>query len=138
MIKVIMGLKGMGKTKTLIDNVNSSVNEEHGNVICIEKDHKLRYDISQKARLISANEYEIDSFDKFYGFICGLIAGNYDITAVYVDSILKICGEDMEEFYNFLKKIEKLTENIKVFMTASYDIEKVPENLREYIHHHDK
>ena len=132
-----MGLKGMGKTKTLIDNVNNSVNEEHGNVICIEKNQKLRYDISYKARLISAKEYEIDSFDKFYGFICGLIAGNYDITSVYVDSILKICGEDMNEFYNFLKKIEKLTENIKFYMTASYDIEKVPENLREYIHCHE-
>ena len=137
MIKVVMGLKGMGKTKTLIDNVNNSVNEEHGNVICIEKNQKLRYDISYKARLISAKEYEIDSFDKFYGFICGLIAGNYDITSVYVDSILKICGEDMNEFYNFLKKIEKLTENIKFYMTASYDIEKVPENLREYIHCHE-
>jgi len=137
MIKVVMGLKGMGKTKTLIANVNASINEEHGDVVCIEKDQKLRYDVSHKVRLISANEYNINSFDKFYGFVCGLIAGNYDITAVYVDSILKICGEDMEEFYVFLKNIEKLTENIKFYMTASYDIEKIPEKLREYIHHHE-
>ena len=132
-----MGLKGMGKTKTLIANVNDSVNKEHGDVVCIEKDQKLRYDVSHKVRLISASEYDINSFDKFYGFVCGLIAGNYDITAVYVDSILKICGEDMEEFYAFLKNIEKLTENIKFYMTASYDIEKIPDNLREYIHCHE-
>lgn len=138
MIKVIMGLKGMGKTKTLITNVNESVKEEHGDVVCIEKDSKLRYDVSHKVRLISASEYSIDSFDKFYGFVCGLVSGNYDITAVYVDSILKICGENMDEFYDFLKKIEKLTENIKFYMTASYDIEKAPANLREYIHLHDQ
>lgn len=137
MIKVIMGLKGMGKTKTLIANVNESVNEEHGNVVCIEKNSKLRYDVSYKARLISADEYEIDSFDKFYGLVCGLIAGNYDITAIYVDSILKICGENMDEFYAFLKALEKFSANIKFFMTASYDFEKAPDNIKEYIHLHE-
>jgi len=137
MIKVVMGLKGNGKTKTLIANVNESVKEERGEVVCIEKDSKLRYDVSHKVRLISASEYDINSFDKFYGFICGLIAGNYDITAVYVDSILKICGENMEEFYNFLKKIEVLTANIKFYMTASYDFDAAPENIREYIQCHE-
>ena len=137
MIKVVMGLKGMGKTKTLITSVNESVNEEHGDVVCIEKDSKLRYDVSHRARLISASEYGIDSFDKFYGFVCGLISGNYDITAIYVDSILKICGENMDEFYAFLKKLEKHTATIKVFMTASYDFEKAPENIKEYIHLHE-
>ena len=137
MIKVVMGLKGNGKTKTLIANVNESVKEERGDVVCIEKDSKLRYDVSHKVRLISASEYDINSFDKFYGFICGLVAGNYDITAVYVDSILKICGENMDEFYEFLKKIEKLTQNIKFYMTASYDFDQAPENLREYIQCHE-
>ena len=137
MIKVVMGLKGMGKTKTLIANVNESIKEERGDVVCIEKDSKLRYDVSHKVRLISASEYDINSFDKFYGFVCGLVAGNYDITAVYVDSILKICGEDMDEFYNFLKKIEALTANIKFYMTASFDIEKAPDNIRDYIHSHE-
>ena len=137
MIKVVMGLKGMGKTKTLIANVNESVKEEQGDVVCIEKESKLRFDVSHKVRLISADEYEIDSFDKCYGFLSGLIAGNYDITAIYIDSVLKICGSDMDQFYDFLRALDKFSTNTKFYMTASYDAEKAPEKIREYIHLHE-
>jgi len=136
MIKVVMGLKGMGKTKSLISNVNESVKEEHGNVVCIEKESKLRFDVDHKVRLISADEYEIDSFDKCYGFLCGLIAGNYDITAIYIDSILKICGDNMDKFYDFLRGLDKFSENTKFYMTASFDPSKAPEKIRDYIQLH--
>ena len=69
MVKIIMGLKGTGKTKALIDSVNASVAEDHGSVVCIEKGTKLRYDISHAARLISAEEYKIDDYEKFFGFV---------------------------------------------------------------------
>ena len=74
-----MGLKGTGKTKTLIDGVNAAVAENHGSVVCIEKGTKLRYDVSHQARLISADEYKIDDYEKFFGFVNGILAANFDI-----------------------------------------------------------
>ena len=91
MVKLMMGLKGTGKTKTLIKKVNEAVTSEHGNVLCIEKGNKLRYDIDHKVRLISTDEFGLIDYDMFYGFLCGLIAGNYDITAIFIDSVTKIC-----------------------------------------------
>lgn len=94
MIKIVMGLKGTGKTKTLIEAVNNAAEVEHGNVVCIEKGDKLKFDISHKVRLVNSDEFDIKDFDMFYGFLCGLVAGNYDITHIFIDSVMKICGED--------------------------------------------
>jgi hypothetical protein len=135
MIKIIMGLKGTGKTKALINEVNNAVKEENGDVICIEKGTKLRYDVSHSARLISASEYKIDSYEKFFGFISGLIAGNYDITAVYIDSITKICNDNnsMEDLTSFIESINHIAEHVNIVITISYDINLIPEALKPYI-----
>ena len=90
MITLILGKKGSGKTKRLIDMCNAATAESKGNVVFIEKDSTLTYDISHKARLAVADEYGIRGFDSFYGFIAGMCAGNYDITDIFVDSTLKI------------------------------------------------
>ncbi len=132
MIKLIMGLKGTGKTKTLIQMVNNVVEKEHGNVVCIEKGFKLRYDIGYNCRLISADEFKIDSYDKCYGFICGLRAGNYDITDIFIDSIMKFCGEDQHQLANFLKMIEPLSEHVNFLITASYDVNNAIDELKKY------
>ncbi len=135
MVKIIMGLKGTGKTKTLIEMVNGSAAEEHGSVICVEKDHKLRYDISHKARLVSAADYNINDYAGFYGFICGIIAGNFDITDIYIDSITKICGknESMDDLSKFIEAIDKLTDHINITMTVSYDQQYAPEFIKTHI-----
>ncbi len=133
MTKIIMGLKGMGKTKTLISLVNEAVSKDHGNVVCIEKDASLRYDIGINARLVNATEYGIDSFDKFYGFVCGLVSGNYDITDIFVDSILKFCGDDMAAFEACVKAIDKVLPNVNIVMTASYDSANAPEGIKPYL-----
>ena len=133
MTKIIMGLKGMGKTKTLISLVNEAVSKGHGNVVCIEKDANLRYDIGINARLVNASEYDINSFDKFYGFICGLVAGNYDITDIFVDSVLKFCGDNMADFEACIKAIEKAAPNVNIVMTASYDAANAPEGIKAYL-----
>ncbi|MEG0878966.1 MAG: hypothetical protein RSF00_09885, partial [Oscillospiraceae bacterium] len=80
MVKVIMGLKGSGKTKQMIDLINTAVASEHGNVVCIERGPKLTYDIHYKIRLVEASQYDLTSFDTLKGFVSGLYAGNYDIT----------------------------------------------------------
>ncbi|MEG1477738.1 MAG: hypothetical protein RSC38_08400, partial [Oscillospiraceae bacterium] len=78
MVKVIMGLKGSGKTKQMIDLINTAVASEHGNVVCIERGPKLTYDIHYKIRLVEASQYDLTSFDTLKGFVSGLYAGNYD------------------------------------------------------------
>lgn len=96
MVTLILGKKGSGKTKRLIDMCNAAMAASKGNVVFIEKDSTLTYDLSHKARLAVADSYDIQGFDSFYGFIAGMCAGNYDITDVFVDSTLKIGGRDME------------------------------------------
>lgn len=135
MVKLMMGLKGTGKTKTLIKKVNEAVTSEHGNVLCIEKGNKLRYDIDHKVRLISTDEFGLIDYDMFYGFLCGLIAGNYDITAIFIDSVTKICrSEDMQELENFLKELQTFIQdkNIKIFMTVSSDTNNATEEIKKY------
>ena len=130
-----MGLKGTGKTKALIEQVNASVSEEHGSVICIEKGDKLRFHISPRARLISTDEFKINDYDSFYGFVSGLIAGNYDITALYIDSIMKICGtDDISELEKFIDKLQHIISNhdIKIFITVSCDVSLATENIKTY------
>ena len=90
MVRVIMGVKGTGKTKQMIELINSAVHSENGNVVCIERGPKLTYDIHYKIRLVEASHYDIKSYDFLKGFISGLYAGNYDITHVFIDSLTKI------------------------------------------------
>jgi len=121
MVNIIMGEKGAGKTKMLINMVNESVKTESGNVVCIEAGTKLTYDINYAVRLIDITEYKISDFDALFFFINGLYAGNHDITAIYIDSIFKICKRPMKEFEAFLKKLEAFadSEGIRVVITVS-------------------
>ena len=134
MVKIIMGLKGTGKTKALIDSVNASVAEDHGSVVCIEKGTKLRYDISHAARLISAEEYKIDDYEKFFGFVNGIFAANFDITHLYIDSITKICNNNinMNDLQSFIENLEHVSKDTDIIITVSED----PEKATEYIKKH--
>ena len=95
MIRVIVGKKGSGKTKQVIEMINSAVDTEHGNVVCIEKGEKLMLDISHKIRLVEASDYDIADYAAMKGFISGLYAGNYDITHIFTDSLTKIIGAEV-------------------------------------------
>lgn len=97
MVKLIMGLKGTGKTKKLVDLVKKAVEEAHGNVVCIEKDKNLTYDIPYTARLIHAGEYGINTNALLRGFISGLHAGNYDITHVFIDNFYKMLDDRSDD-----------------------------------------
>ena len=131
MVKVIIGKKGTGKTKALIDMVNQETKESAGNVVCIEYGDKLKLDISSKARLIDIKSYNISGIEALEGFILGLFAGNYDITSVYVDSILKIIGEDLEALGKLLAELEKFTEASKTSVTVM--VSAAPENAPESV-----
>lgn len=89
MVRLIMGANGAGKTKQLIELIHTSVESESGSVVCIEPKGDMTYDVSYNVRLVNAGEYDVDSFDCLRGFLCGLYAGNYDISHVFVDNLCK-------------------------------------------------
>lgn len=132
MIKLITGKKGTGKTKILVDLIKQAAQSTRGNVVCIEKAMQLTYDIPYSVRLVDVDSYSIDSYDKIYGFISGMIAGNYDISEVFVDGILKIGGRDYEALGSFLAAVEKITSEIEIVFTVSVDLENLPESVTKY------
>lgn len=129
MITLILGKKGSGKTKRLVAMCNEAVASSNGNVVFIEKDNTVTYDVSPKARLAVAEEYGINGYDTFYGFIAGMCASNYDITDIFVDSTLKIGGGDREELARFVEKLNTITKDINIVMSVSADASEIPERL---------
>lgn len=132
MIKLIIGNKGTGKTKKLIDLVNEAVKESKGNVLCIEKGPTLTYDLKPQARLIDTDSYEICNFDMCYAFLAGLLAGNYDITDVFVDQIIKIGGRDLEALGVFFDKIDKISSDVNLVFTVSAEASELPASVTKY------
>lgn len=135
MVKLIVGVRGTGKTKTLIDMVNEVAAKSKGSVICIEKGNKLNFDITHKARLIDADAYAIADAQALYGFVAGIAASDHDITDLFIDSTLKICAGDVAAYETFVGEIAALAEKIgfNVIMTASMPVEDCAEALRQYI-----
>ena len=135
MLKLIIGVKGTGKTKTLINMVNTAVENSTGDVVCIEKGVKLRYDVKYQARLINTEEFFIDDTQSLYGFIAGIFASNHDVTDLFIDSALKICNNDVAEFEALVTKVSKLSENLgtRILFTVSMPLEEASETLRQYI-----
>ena len=128
MITLIIGNKGSGKTKRLIQLANEAVEKSNGNVVVIEKGAKLTYDVSHKARLIDIEQYNVSGFDAFYGFLSGICAGNYDVTDIFVDSTLKITGRDFEALADFVAKANELASHseVKIVMLISADPSELP------------
>ena len=135
MVKLIVGVRGTGKTKTLIDMVNEVATKSKGSVICIEKGNKLNFDITHKARLIDADAYAIADAQALYGFVAGIAASDHDITDLFIDSTLKICAGDVAAYETFVGEIAALAEKIgfNAVMTASMPVEDCPEALRQYM-----
>ena len=135
MLKLIIGVKGTGKTKTLIGMVNEAVDTSKGAVICIEKGDKLRYDVKYQARLIDTDEYFVDDAQSLFGFVAGIFASNHDVTDLFIDSALKICQNDIAAFDKFLDEMNALVEklNINVVMTSSLAVENATETVKKYV-----
>ena len=133
MINLIPGKKGTGKTKILVDSIKKAAENATGNVVCIERGMQLTYDLPHNVRLGDAEEYGINSFDSFYGFVAGLMAGNYDIQEVFVDGILKIGGRDYDALGNMLEKVAVLTKDVNVTFTVSADVDELPAKVKAFI-----
>lgn len=133
MINLITGKKGTGKTKILVERIHEALEVATGSVVCIERGMKLTYDIPHKVRLVDAEEYGISSFDAFYGFVTGMLAGNYDIQHVFVDGILKMGGRDYEALGAMLDKLAIVAKDVKITFTVSEDAENLPEKVKAFM-----
>ncbi len=118
MIKIYIGLKGCGKTKKLIDSVNDAINIEKGNVVCITEGQRLMHDIDRNARLVDTESFDIANFDMFIGLLSGIIAQDFDVTHIFVDSVFKsVPNETMENIDYFVEALEKLEKKFDVSFT---------------------
>jgi energy-coupling factor transporter ATP-binding protein EcfA2 len=131
MITLIVGKKGSGKTKKLIERANEAIEKSNGNVVVIEKGLKLTYDISHQARLIDSDSYGILGSDALCGFISGICAGNYDVTDIFVDSTLKIIGQDMKALVQFTEKLNTLSSlaDTKITLLISAEQSELPKEI---------
>lgn len=131
MVKLIVGNKGSGKTKILLNMCKEACDASKGYVAMVEKGKTLFYDVDRRARLINFDDYSIKGFDMLYGFLAGISAGNYDFTDIFIDSTLKIGGRNYDELAEFLNKFKKLSEltNTNFVFTVSCDKEELPENI---------
>ncbi len=133
MVSIIVGGKGSGKTKKMIDIINTSASGSAGNLVCIEHSMKLTYDVHHDVRLIDMVEYNIENADMLFGFISGILAGNYDIVEIYIDGILKVLNKDIHVLEALLKKLDSLTgENVKLVVTVSVDENELGSELGKY------
>ena len=131
MVTLLIGKKGTGKTKKLIERANAAVKASAGNVVVIEKGAKLTYDVTHKARLIDTDQYNITGYDMLYGFIGGICAGNYDVTDILVDSTFKIAPEALSGLEGFTKKLQELSEttSTNIVLLISADEADVPDSI---------
>ncbi len=135
MIHVIMGLKGSGKTKKLIDAIHTAVDSAAGDVVCIEYGKKLTYDVTYKVRLVDSKEYGIRSCEMHKGFLSGLHAGNFDITNVFIDNLYKTIGSDRAAAEDFVAWCAKFASDngMEITMTISDDPAEMPESIKQYL-----
>ncbi|MFQ7291454.1 MAG: twitching motility protein PilT [Monoglobales bacterium] len=135
MVELLIGKKGTGKTKTLIEHVNNAAAVAKGNVVFISKDSsRSMYDIKSKVRMVETKEFSIDSYNEFLGFICGIISRDFDITNIFIDGIFKIVGTDsLDGFETFLEKLEELSQklNISFNISVSIDAETAPDYIKK-------
>ena len=134
MVKLLMGSNGSGKTKKLVDLVVDAVNSGDGDVVVIEKERKLTYDVPYQARLIDAGAYDIGSYEFLKGFLCGIHSGNYDITHVFIDDFFKIVNDRSEESLSaFVAWLDAFSGRESIDFLISISSENAPEKLKDHI-----
>lgn len=130
MIKLIIGKKGSGKTKKLVDMVNAAAQTSLGNVVCIEKGDTLTFSVTHKVRLVDADALGISGYDEYYGMLAGIKAGNHDITHIFGDATLRIGGRNYDELSDFFYRLKSI-EDVDFIFTVSCDEEELPAKIFE-------
>ena len=135
MIRIIYGKKGSGKTKKIIDAANEAVKSSTGELVFIDDDNRYMYDLRHEIRFVNATEYDVSSPDTFMGFICGILAGNYDMKQLFIDGFLRLVKSEMADLEPFFVKLEDITHRhgVDVAISATAKDDAVPEFLKKYI-----
>lgn len=135
MLKLIVGLKGSGKTKTIVEMANAKLEETKGAVVFIEKGTKLIHEVKYQARLLDTDEYLVNDGEKLYGFVAGNYGSNHDVSDIFIDSALKICRNDVNEFSAFLDNVIAFTAThpVNFVITSSIAVEDLPEKYKQYL-----
>lgn len=135
MVELLIGKKGIGKTKALIEKVNNALTVAKGNVVFISNDtNRNIFDVKSKARMADTSEFEIKSYDEFLGFISGIISRDFDITNIFVDGIFKIVGSDnLDGFESFLNRLETMSQKFEItfVISVSIDAETAPDYIKK-------
>ena len=135
MLELIVGKKGKGKTKVLLDRVNGAVKEANGSIVYLDKSTKHMYELNNKVRLIDVSSYPLKNADEFVGFICGIISQDHDLEQIYLDSFLKVSKLEDADVTDTLDQLDKIGEKygISIVVSISLDKEEIPEALQDKI-----
>ena len=135
MVELIVGKKGKGKTKVLLDRVNGAVKEANGSIVYLDKSTKHMYELNNKVRLIDVSSYPVKNADEFVGFICGIISQDHDLEQIYLDSFLKVSKLEDADVTDTLDQLDKIGEKygISIIVSISLDKEEIPEALQDKI-----
>ena len=135
MVELIVGKKGKGKTKVLLDRVNGAVKEANGSIVYLDKSTKHMYELNNKVRLIDVCSYRLKNADEFVGFICGIISQDHDLEQIYLDSFLKVSKLEDADVTDTLDQLDKIGEKygISIVVSISLDKEEIPEALQDKI-----
>ena len=135
MVQLIVGCKGKGKTKILLDRVNEEVKSANGSIVYIDKSKKHMFELSNKVRLIDASAYPLKNADEFVGFICGIISQDHDLETIYLDSFLKVAKLEDEDVTSTIEQLQRISVNynVAIVVSVSMDKEELPESLYKYI-----
>ena len=135
MVELIVGKKGKGKTKVLLDRVNGAVKEANGSIVYLDNSTKHMYELNNKVRLIDVSSYPLKNADEFVGFICGIISQDHDLEQIYLDSFLKVSKLEDADVTDTLDQLDKIGEKygISIVVSISLDKEEIPEALQDKI-----
>lgn len=134
MIQVIHGKTGSGKTKRILDMANTAIKEHSGSVIFVDNDNRYMYDLRHEVRFVNAGEYDSNSPEMFFGFLCGMLAQNFDISIIFIDAFLKLIKTDIANTAEFFERLDDLSEKHNVDFVLSIKVEdaEAPEFLVKY------
>ena len=135
MVELIVGKKGKGKTKVLLDRVNGAVKDANGSIVYLDKSTKHMYELNNKVRLINVTTYPIKNADEFVGFICGIISQDHDLEQIYLDSFLRISNLEGADVTSTLQQLDDIGNAFKVsiIISISLDKEEIPEAFQDKI-----
>ncbi|MBP9000461.1 MAG: twitching motility protein PilT [Lachnospiraceae bacterium] len=135
MIQLIVGEEGKGKTKHLLDKVNSEIKEATGNIVFLDRSSKHMFELNNKVRLINVSEYDLEDVSEFIGFIYGITSQDHDMQQMYIDGIMKLAKLDKDSLEIVVKRLEKISEKFgfDIIISASIDESKLSDNLKKLV-----